>query len=153
MLLAIAHQNGQLICISLDRVLPSIHRAEPEHCSLNPVTAHIQGHGVQSHSRSAPSQRTVLVRPERRHSSSWRARPSKALSTDTHGVPESFERAASTWGYPASVLTDNAAIFNARARDGRTIFESELAGLGIVYKHSGPITPRPAGRSSASARR
>jgi hypothetical protein len=44
MLLTIAHQNGQLVRISLDRVLPPIHRAEPEHCILSPIAAHIQGH-------------------------------------------------------------------------------------------------------------
>ena len=58
--------------------------------------------------------------------------------TDTHDVLESFARAALSWGWPASVLTDNAAIFNARARKGRTVFEGELERLGIVYKHSRP---------------
>jgi len=44
MLLTIAHHNGQLIRISLYRVLLSIHWSEPEHCSLGPIAAHIQGH-------------------------------------------------------------------------------------------------------------
>jgi hypothetical protein len=44
MLLAIAHHNGQLIRISLDRMLLSVHRAQPEHCSLSPIAAHTQGH-------------------------------------------------------------------------------------------------------------
>ena len=38
--------------------------------------------------------------------------------TDTHAVLETFEAAGATWGFPSSVLTDNAAIFNARCQEG-----------------------------------
>jgi len=66
--------------------------------------------------------------------------------TDTHAVLESFTAAALIWGYPASMLTDNAAIFNARARKGRTAFESELERLGVVYKHARPYHPQTCGK-------
>ena len=66
--------------------------------------------------------------------------------TSTHDVLESFHGAAATWGYPASVLTDNAAIFNARARKGRTAFESELERLGVHYKHARPYHPQTCGK-------
>ena len=61
-------------------------------------------------------------------------------------VVDTFEEAALTWGYPASVLTDNAAIFNGGPRRGTTIFESRLAELGIVYKHSRPYHPQTCGK-------
>jgi len=57
-----------------------------------------------------------------------------------------FEDAATTWGYPASVLTDNGAVYNAGTRKGKTVFESELERLGIVYKHSRPYPPQTCGK-------
>jgi transposase len=38
--------------------------------------------------------------------------------TKVHDVVATFHDAATRWGYPASVLTDNAAVFNAAARKG-----------------------------------
>lgn len=61
-------------------------------------------------------------------------------------VLETFHDAASRYGYPASVLTDNGAIFNAQSRKGRTALELELAALGIVYKHSRPYHPQTCGK-------
>ena len=66
--------------------------------------------------------------------------------TKGHHVLETFHQAAATWGYPASVLTDNGAIFNARSRGGRTRLETELARLGIIYKHSRPYHPHTCGK-------
>jgi hypothetical protein len=66
--------------------------------------------------------------------------------TDTHAVLETFEAARLTWGSPASMLTDNAAIFSARFRKGRTVFESELERLGIVYKNARPYHPQTCGK-------
>ena len=61
-------------------------------------------------------------------------------------VVAAFHQAAATWGYPASVLTDNAAVFNARSRKGRTVLEADLAALGITYKHSRPYHPQTCGK-------
>jgi len=61
-------------------------------------------------------------------------------------VVATFHHAAARYGYPASVLTDNGAVFNARSRKGRTALEIELASLGIVYKHSRPYHPQTCGK-------
>lgn len=61
-------------------------------------------------------------------------------------VVATFHQAAARYGYPASVLTDNGAVFNARSRKGRTALEIELAMLGIVYKHSRPYHPQTCGK-------
>jgi transposase InsO family protein len=62
-------------------------------------------------------------------------------------VVEIFHGAAQRWGYPASVLTDNGAIFNAAVRHGSlTVFQTELESLGIVYKHSRPYHPQTCGK-------
>ena len=61
-------------------------------------------------------------------------------------VVATVHQAAARYGYPASVLTDNGAIFNARSRKGRTTLEIELAALGIVYKHSRPYHPQTCGK-------
>ena len=61
-------------------------------------------------------------------------------------VVATFHDAAARYGYPASVLTDNGAIFNARSRKGRTALERELAALGIIYKHSRPYHPQTCGK-------
>jgi transposase InsO family protein len=61
-------------------------------------------------------------------------------------VTTSFHKAADLWGYPASVLTDNGAVFNARSRQGRTTLETELIKCGINYKHSRPYHPQTCGK-------
>ena len=66
--------------------------------------------------------------------------------TKARHVLDTFHQAATTWGYPASVLTDNGAIFNAASRGGRTRLETELASLGIIYKHSRPYHPQTCGK-------
>lgn len=57
-----------------------------------------------------------------------------------------FAQARATFGTPASVLTDNGAIYNARSRGGRTGFESDLGDLGVLYKHSSPYHPQTCGK-------
>jgi transposase InsO family protein len=57
-----------------------------------------------------------------------------------------FSQCCATYGTPASVLTDNGAIYNARSRLGRTGFESDLDGLGVLYKHSRPYHPQTCGK-------
>ena len=57
-----------------------------------------------------------------------------------------FARCCHDFGTPASVLTDNGAIYNARSRMGRTGFESDLDELGVLYKHSTPYHPQTCGK-------
>jgi transposase InsO family protein len=64
------------------------------------------------------------------------------LVTKGRDVLETFDKAVAPWGTPASVLTDNGAIFNAASRAGRTAFESELLRRSILYKHSRPYHPQ-----------
>jgi transposase InsO family protein len=61
-------------------------------------------------------------------------------------VVETFHQAALTWGFPASMLTDNGAIFTAEYRKGRCVMENELAALGIAFKHSRPYHPQTCGK-------
>jgi hypothetical protein len=66
--------------------------------------------------------------------------------TKAADVVETFEEAAARWGYPASVLTDNGAIFNGGPRKGTTAFEARCGALGIVVKHSRPYHPQTCGK-------
>lgn len=61
-------------------------------------------------------------------------------------VVTTFHEAAGQCGYPASVLSDNGAVFTAAARHGVCVMESELLTLGIVYKHSRPEHPQTCGK-------
>jgi transposase InsO family protein len=61
-------------------------------------------------------------------------------------VVAAFHDAAAQWGYPASVLSDNGAIFTAAARHGVCVMESELLALGIEFKHSRPEHPQTCGK-------
>jgi hypothetical protein len=61
-------------------------------------------------------------------------------------VVTDFHEAAAGWGYPASMLSDNGAIFTAAARNGVCVMESELLELGIAYKHSRPYHPTTCGK-------
>ena len=62
-------------------------------------------------------------------------------------VVTSFADAFARHGLPASVLTDNGAIFTARQRgDGRTALEVELGLLGIALHHSRPYHPQTCGK-------
>lgn len=61
-------------------------------------------------------------------------------------VVATFHEAAAQHGYPASVLSDNGAIFTAEARHGVCVMESELLALGISFKHSRPYHPQTCGK-------
>ncbi len=61
-------------------------------------------------------------------------------------VTATFQQAATTWGLPASVLTDNGCVFTAWHRGGATSFEVELLRLGIEHKHSRPYHPQTCGK-------
>lgn len=66
--------------------------------------------------------------------------------TTAADVVSTFYKAAAVWGFPASILTDNACIFTAQFRGGRCGFETELATLGIKAKHGKPYHPQTQGK-------
>jgi transposase InsO family protein len=68
------------------------------------------------------------------------------VTTKAADVVETFHHAASTWGLPASMLTDNGAVFTAEYRNGTCAMELELLSLGIDYKHSRPYHPQTCGK-------
>jgi transposase InsO family protein len=69
------------------------------------------------------------------------------LTTKAADVVESFHDGAGRHGFPASVLTDNAAVFTASPRrGGRCAIEIELDALGIALRHSTPYHPQTCGK-------
>ncbi len=58
-----------------------------------------------------------------------------------------FQAAAELLGLPASLLTDNRAIFNAESRGGRGALVKLLDALGVAYKHSRPYHPQTCGEA------
>ena len=68
------------------------------------------------------------------------------VTTKAADVVATFHEAAAVWGFPASMLTDNGAIFTAESRNGTCAIELELIGLGIAYKHSKPYHPQTCGK-------
>jgi transposase InsO family protein len=62
-------------------------------------------------------------------------------------VVASFRTAFGRWGTPASVLTDNGAVFTAKQRgEGRVALEVELGLLGVRLSHSRPYHPQTCGK-------
>jgi transposase InsO family protein len=61
-------------------------------------------------------------------------------------VVAAFFAAADTYGLPASLLTDNAAVFSGGSRRGKVPLELELERLGIEVKHSTPYHPQTCGK-------
>jgi transposase InsO family protein len=62
-------------------------------------------------------------------------------------VVAAFHEAFAALGVPASVLTDNAAVFTAAYRGAsRCTLELELARLGIAHRHSRPYHPQTCGK-------
>jgi len=57
-----------------------------------------------------------------------------------------FHSASNTFGLPASLLSDNAAVFTARSRHGKVLLELETERLGILFKHSTPYHPQTCGK-------
>ncbi len=66
-----------------------------------------------------------------------------AKATD---VVDIFVSAAQRYGTPASVLTDNGAIYTARHHGGKVAMETLLETLGVAYKHSSPYHPQTCGK-------
>jgi transposase InsO family protein len=73
---------------------------------------------------------------------SVRAHPTATMDN----VRNLFAQSCQRYGTPASVLTDNGAIYNAGSRGGRTGFESDLLAAGVLYKHSRPYHPQTCGK-------
>src|ERR1700682_2151531 len=63
-----------------------------------------------------------------------------------HDVVQAFHSASKTFGLPASLLSDNGAVFTAKSRGGKVLLELELERLGIVFKHSTPYHPQTCGK-------
>jgi transposase InsO family protein len=69
------------------------------------------------------------------------------IVTNGGDVVESFHGAFAGHGFPASVLTDNAAVFAGKPRGGgRCAIEVEFDELGIAQKHSAPYHPQTCGK-------
>jgi hypothetical protein len=72
---------------------------------------------------------------------------SKVLGTATApDTIELFYETAGTWGLPASLLSDNGAIYTAAYRGASTGLEIDLAALGINFKHGKPYHPQTQGK-------
>jgi transposase InsO family protein len=72
---------------------------------------------------------------------------SKVLDTATAlDTIELFYATAATWGLPASVLSDNGAIYTAAYSGAATGLEIDLAALGIRFKHGKPYHPQTQGK-------
>src|SRR5216684_2968845 len=63
-----------------------------------------------------------------------------------HDVVRAFHSASKTFGLPASLLSDNGAVFTGKSRRGKVLLELELERLGIVFKHSTPYHPQTCGK-------
>ncbi len=68
------------------------------------------------------------------------------VPTKATDVVETFHLGVSELGLPASMLTDNGAIFTAESRNGACAIELELLALGVDYKHSRPYHPQTCGK-------
>jgi len=72
---------------------------------------------------------------------------SKVVHTATAlDTVELFYATVATWGFPASVLSDNGAIYTAAYRGASTGLEIDLAALGISFKHGKPYHPQTQGK-------
>src|SRR5207253_10832424 len=61
-------------------------------------------------------------------------------------VVEVFATAATRYGLPASVLSDNGAVFSGASRGGKVLWETELERLGVRAIHSTPYHPQTCGK-------
>jgi len=61
-------------------------------------------------------------------------------------VVQVFFSAASTYGLPAALLSDNGAVFSGASRGGTVLLETEAARLGIRVVHSTPYHPQTCGK-------
>jgi transposase InsO family protein len=72
---------------------------------------------------------------------------SQAFSTvKAHDVVDVFHKTAELHGLPASLLSDNGAVFTATPRKGKVLLQTELERLGITRKNSRPYHPQTCGK-------
>src|SRR5919106_2417744 len=72
---------------------------------------------------------------------------SQVLDTATApAVLEVFREAATRWGLPAALLTDNGCVYTTWHRGGPNVMQTELLALGIDYRHSRPYHPQTCGK-------
>lgn len=72
---------------------------------------------------------------------------SQAFSTvKAANVVDVFQEAASLHGLPASLLSDNGAVFTGYYRKGKVLLETELEQLGVTFKNSRPYHPQTCGK-------
>ena len=57
-----------------------------------------------------------------------------------------FHDAAAAYGYPETLLSDNAAVFSGASRKGKVLLETELERLGIRASHATPYHPQTCGK-------
>jgi transposase InsO family protein len=57
-----------------------------------------------------------------------------------------FHDAAARYGYPETLLSDNAAVFSGASRKGKVLLETELERLGIRAAHATPYHPQTCGK-------
>ena len=57
-----------------------------------------------------------------------------------------FYDAARAHGFPAALLSDNAAVFSGASRKGKVLLETELERLGIDQRHATPYHPQTCGK-------
>ncbi len=68
------------------------------------------------------------------------------VTTRSVDVVRTLHNSAEKWGFPASFLSDNGAIFTASYVEGVSAMEAELLSLGIKVKHSRPYHPQTCGK-------
>jgi len=68
------------------------------------------------------------------------------LTTKATDVVNTFHEAAKLHGLPASLLSDNGAVFTASPRGGKVLLQSELGRLGVAFKNSRPYHPQTCGK-------
>ncbi len=72
---------------------------------------------------------------------------SHAFSTvKARDVVDVFHKTAELHGLPASLLSDNGAVFTATPRKGKVLLQTELQQLGIARKNSRPYHPQTCGK-------
>jgi transposase InsO family protein len=72
---------------------------------------------------------------------------SHAFSTvKAKDVVDVFHKTAELHGLPASLLSDNGAVFTATPRKGKVLLQTELQRLGIARKNSRPYHPQTCGK-------
>ncbi len=72
---------------------------------------------------------------------------SQAFSTvKARDVVDVFHKTAELHGLPASLLSDNGAVFTATPRKGKVLLQTELQQLGITRKNSRPYHPQTCGK-------